>query len=140
MRTLVIAALGLAFAAPVASAQAVCLPNDAKGQMLVSYMRKYSVSPSGGDQTVRAALGLPLVSDSTTVKLVTQEATCKKARDAYVANASTSAAVLRPGGRVYVVVIGNTYAVLDPVYRYSTIDEQTIQILDSRFKLLKFFG
>lgn len=138
MRKPMVAALGVVFAAPLA-AQSVCLPSDANGSMLVTYMRKYSVSPTGGDEKVRVALGLPRLTTPAAVTLVTQEATCKKARDAYLANASATAAV-RPAGRVYVVAVGTAYAVLDPVYRFSTIDEQTIQILDSKFKLLKFFS
>ena len=139
MRPLLISAFALALAAPASSAQSGCLPNDQKGQMLLSYMRTYSVSPTGGNNTVRIALGLPSISDSTTVKLVTQETTCKKARDAYAANVPSNAAV-PPTGRVYVVAIGDKFAVLDPVFRYTTIDRYTIQILDSRYKLIKFFG
>ena len=138
MRKPMVAALGVAFAAPL-TAQSVCLTNDSNGSMLVTYIRKYSVSPTGGDEKVRVALGLPRLTNPAAVTLLTQEATCKKARDAYLANASATAAV-RPAGRVYVVAVGTAYAVLDPVYRFSTIDEQTIHILDSKFKLLKFFS
>jgi len=139
MKIASLAALALVLAPPVTGAQLVCLPNDHWGQILVGYMRLFSVTPTGGNQTVRINLGLPYITDASAVKLVTAEQTCKKARDAYIANASATATV-RPAGPVYVIVIGDKYAVIDPVYRYSTIDTMTIQILDSKFKLLHFFG
>jgi hypothetical protein len=74
------------------------------------------------------------------VKLVTAEQTCKKARDTYNANAPTTASgAIPPSGQVYVVAIGNMFAVLDPVYRGSSTDYRSIQILDSKYKLMKQF-
>ena len=108
--------------------------------MLVSYMRQYAHPASAGFEVVRVKLGLPLITDSTTVRLVTQEETCQNARDAYVANAPVlGPGAIAPTGRVYVVSIGNVYAVLDPVYRGSSTDFPTIQILDSKYKLMKYF-
>jgi hypothetical protein len=108
--------------------------------MLVSYVRRYVVSPTGTTDSIRVKLALPLITDSTTVKLVTQEQICKKARDAYVANAPVSApGAVAPAGRVYVVAVGTTYAVLDPVYRGSSAASVMIQILDSKFKFMHYF-
>ena len=101
MRQILIAAFGLALAAPVARAQSVCLPNDYWGRILVSYMRRFSVTPVGGNAMVRFSLGLPYITDSTTVTLVTSEQICKEARDAYIANAPAGATP--SAGRVYVV-------------------------------------
>jgi hypothetical protein len=91
MRQLLTALLGLVLLAPAGHAQSVCLPSDSTGKMLLSYMRRYVVSPTGTTDSIRVKLGLPQITDSTTVKLVTQEQICKKARDAYVANAPVSA-------------------------------------------------
>lgn len=140
MRQLLRAVLGLVLLAPLAHPPSVCLPSDATGKRLVSYMRRYVVSPTGTTDSIRLKLNLPLITDSKTVKLVTQDQTCKKARDAYVANAPVSApGAVAPAGRVYVVAVGNTYAVVDPVYRGSSTDPMTIQIFDSRFKLMHYF-
>ena len=140
MRQLMIAVLGLVLAAPVAHAKSACLPTDGYGEMFVSYMRRYVVTPTDEFEAIRVELDLPRIADSTTVTLVTQEQTCKEARDAYIANAPVSEpGAVAPAGRVYVIAIGNTYAVVDPVYRASSRDPVTIQILDSKYKLMHYF-
>jgi hypothetical protein len=122
------------------AAQTVCLPNDARGKEFTEYMRRVANSEPGSVWRLRDSLRIPFVPSPTDVKLVTQEATCKKARDAYNAQVSTPTPVVAPAGRVYVVAMGaGAYAVVDPVYRYSARSYWTIHIQDSRYQTLGWF-
>jgi hypothetical protein len=102
-------------------------------------MRSVANSSPGTVWRLRDSLRIPYV-PAADVKLVTQEATCTKARDAYNAEVAAPAAFVPPVGRVYVVAMGSgAYAVVDPAYRYSARSFWTIHIQDSRHETLSWY-
>ena len=123
----------LVFAAP-ALAQSACRAADSTSAALIAELTKYAGATSGDNKTVRDSLHLPLTSASG-VGLVTTAATCRKARAAYQAKfANTGGGAF--SGRVYVIKVGNVYAVLDPGFKYSNPEVLTVQIVDSRLSHL----
>ena len=120
-------------------AQSVCHPADSTSALFVSHMARYASATTGGTKTVRDSLRIPYTPVNQ-VTLVTQEAVCKKARDAYIADRAGKGAG-GSSGRVYVLAMGNTYAVVDTAYHYSAEhpNNWTILILDSRYRRLSLF-
>ena len=71
--------------------------------------------------------------------LISQETTCKKARDAYQQTLVGSGGGAF-SGRVSVLQVGTAYAVLDPGFKYDPASPNwVIVIMDSRFKKLSLF-
>jgi hypothetical protein len=127
--------IGIAVSARAAAAQTVCRAADSTSAVLISYLVRFASATSGDNKTVRDSLRVPYTPQNK-VKLVTQEAVCIKARDAYVADRAGKG-VGGSSGRVYVVAIGTTYAVLDPAYHYSSDPYRwTILIVDSTYQKL----
>ena len=119
--------------------QTVCRPADSTSAILVAHLANYAAASSGGENTVRDSLHLPLTQASQ-VKLVTQEAVCKKARATFAADRAGKG-IGGSSGRVYVVAIGNTgYAIVDPAYHYGRPNDWTILIVDKNFLRLGLLG
>lgn len=134
LRSVLILWLGLASASTLA-AQSVCRPADTTTAILTLDLGRLSSATSGGDLVSRNALHLPLVQPSQFV-VVTQEAVCKKANASYQAHLATSGGTAF-SGKVYVLQIGNVYAVQDPVYRYRAGQNYPLTlIMDSHYKVL----
>lgn len=131
--------LTAALAARRAGAQSVCQGPDSTSAFFISYMARYASATEGRAKAVRDSLRIPYT-PANQVTLVTQEAVCKKARDAYVADRAGKGAG-GSSGRVYVLALGNTYAVVDTAYHYSleAPNNWTILILDSRYRRLSLF-
>jgi hypothetical protein len=119
-------------------AQSVCRPADSLGALFKQEITRYSAPSTADELAVRDSLRLASA-NPTQVVLATQEAVCKKANAAYKAKLTDT------GGsgfsnRVYVLQVGNTYAVFDPAFTYdSSLGYWTIVILDSRYKPLSVF-
>lgn len=139
-RTLLLALLVGAVGGPrLASSQTVCRPADKVSASLIHELARYSAATTGGNAVVRDSLRLPYT-PAAQVVLVTNESVCKKANAAYQADRAGKGGGL--SGRVYVVAVGNTYAVLDPSYRYDPTwphPSRTILIVSSRFERLSLF-
>ena len=115
----------------------ICRPYDAAAQGLRKEMERYASAPSGENATVRQRLGLPYLTGGNIFPL-TEESTCRKASSAYQS-------VLRSfgsgfSGQVYVILVGNVYAVVDPAF-HSGPDTSlwTVVVLDSRFRKLSIY-
>jgi hypothetical protein len=118
--------------------QTVCRPADSLATEFRTEISRYSAASYPGDAVVRDSLRLPAVPASQVV-LIGQEATCKKARDAYQQELVGSGGGAF-SGRVYVLKVGTAYAVLDPVFKYDPNSSNwVIVIMDSRFKKLSLF-
>lgn len=87
---------------------------------------------------MRDSLRIPYTA-ANQVTLVTRESVCQKARDAYAADRAGKG-VGGNSGRVYVVAVGDTYAIVDPAYHYARPTDWTILIVDSRFRRLSLIG
>ncbi len=117
--------------------QGVCRAADSTSAELIAEVARYSAATHAGDIAVRDSLRLPAV-PANQVVLVTQDPVCKKANVAYQADrAITGGSGF--SGRVYVVKIGTTYAVLDPSFSYGRPDNWTVVIMDSRYRTLSVF-
>lgn len=120
---------------PAAFSQTVCRPADTQTASLKLDVGRYSSATAGEEKIMRDSLRLPLV-PANQITGVTQEATCRKA------NAALQSLFANTGnntfsGRVYVLKVGNSYAVVDPVYRHDpNIPVGPILVLDSHFKPL----
>ena len=122
-----------------AEAQTVCRGADSTSAALTRHLSRYSGATTGDDAEVRESLGLPYT-PAAQVTLVTTEGVCEQANAAYRADRAGKGGGL--SGRVYVVAIGNTYAVLDPSYKYDPTSPRknwTILIVNSQFERLSLF-
>ena len=115
----------------------VCRPLDRDGRQFQYMMGTYSGGNAGTAEGVtRESLRLAAVPASQ-VNLVTQAATCKKANAAYqseLAGAGTGFS-----NQVYVLQIGDTYAVADPDFYIGppmSPHDWAILIMDAHFKVL----
>jgi hypothetical protein len=135
MLTRLIAILAiLAVATGDASALPVCRGADVESLRLIATLGRYTSDTTGGNMRVRDSLRLPALAASQVV-LVTTESVCKKANAAYQSSvAGTGGTGLT--GRVYVIKIGDRYAVLDPGYNYGESGNWTVVILDSHYNYL----
>lgn len=128
--------LGLSVIAPSAGlSQTYCRPADTQTETLKLDVGRYSSATAGDEKIVRDSLRLPYVPQNQ-IAVVTQEATCRRAKDALQAEfANTGNNTF--SGRVYVLKIGTAYAVVDPAYRHDpNIPVGPILFLDSKFKPL----
>ena len=125
--------------APVSGvAQTVCRPTDSLATEFKAEIARYSAATYPGDVVVRDSLRLPAVPVSQVV-FVSQESSCKKARDSYQQELAGSGGGAF-SGRVYVLKVGTAYAVLDPEFKYDPASENwVIVIMDSRYKKLSMF-
>lgn len=114
--------------------QSVCRPADSTSAILVAHFTGYASAVDGPGYAMRDSLRIPRA-PTNQVTLVAQEAVCKKARDAYVADRAGKG-VGGSSGRVYVVAIGTVYAIVDPAYHYAAPNDWTILLVDSRYKRL----
>lgn len=139
-RALVLLAVLAAAGAPRAAAsQAVCRAPDSTSAALIRHLARYSAATSGDDAEVRQSLGLPYT-PAAQVTLVTTESVCEQAYATYRADRAGKGGGL--SRRAYVVAIGNTYAVLDPSYKYDPSSPRrnwTILIVNSQFERLSLF-
>lgn len=113
----------------------VCRPPDATSERIRVRLARYALANHPDEQTVRDKLRLPQTAQ---ISVITSESVCKKANAAYqVELAGTGHGF---SGQVYVIQVGTTYAVLDPVYHWGP-DEgyYTVVIFDSRWRKLSAF-
>lgn len=102
----------------VPSAQAqVCRAADDSSYAMIEMIKPYALARDSSWMAARDSLRVPAVSDSTTIKLITKEVTCKSANSAYQLAAGGARQTLT--GRVYVVQIGASFLVWDPGYLYN---------------------
>ena len=121
-----------------AGAQTICRPADSLGAEFKAEMSRYSDPVHPGEFVVRDSLRLP-PTPAAQVVFVAQEATCKKARDAYQRELAGSGGGAFSGS-VYVLKVGTAYAVLDPGFKYDPDSENwVIVIMNSQFKKLSMF-
>jgi len=108
-------ALALAFhaAAIEARAQSVCLGADSLGAPMLDQIRLVASSNDPNMVTYRQRMKLSQV-PAAQVVFVTDTKVCTKARDVYTAAIRRTDGV-QPSGRVYVIKVGTTYVVNDPV-------------------------
>jgi hypothetical protein len=114
--------------------QSVCRPADSTSTILVAHLLNYASATDAPGYAMRDSLRIPRA-PTNQVALVTEEAVCRKARDAYAADRAGKG-VGGSSGRVYVVAIGTVYAIVDPAYHYYAPNDWTILIVDSRYKRL----
>ncbi len=118
--------------------QSFCRSADSPSALFKQEITRYSAAATADEQAVRDSLRLASASPSQVV-LVTQETVCRKANSAYktkLANTGGSGF----SDRVYVLQVGNTYAVFDPSFTYdASLGYWTIVVLDSRYKPLSVF-
>ena len=120
------------------SGQPVCLPADSTSAILVQHLANYASATDAPAAAMRNSLGIPHT-PANEVTLVSQESVCKKARDAYAVDRAGKG-VGGSSGRVYVIAVGNTYAIVDPAYHYARPTDWTILIVDSKFRRLSLIG
>ena len=113
----------------------VCMPNDSTAERIRVRLARYALANHPDDKAVRDSLRLP---QSAQISIVTSESVCKKANTAYQATLAGTGHGF--SGKVYVVQVGTTYAVCDPVYHWGP-DEgyKRIVIFDSRWRRLSSF-
>jgi hypothetical protein len=100
---------------------------------VMALVRSYTSPVDSAFDIARAGLGYPLVPASQ-VTLVTREADCKKARDAYQTKMGNLQGY---SGRVVVVKAGNTFTVLDPSAYYNPANRRNLYgLFDSHFALI----
>ena len=135
-RLLIGIGLGLSVGTPsVVLSQTVCRPADTQTATLQLDVGRYSAATAGDEKIVRDSLRLPFVPQNQ-ITVVSQEATCRKAKDA-LQSALANTGNNTFSGRVYVLKVGTAYAVVDPAYRHDpSIPVGPILFLDSKFKLL----
>ena len=94
-----------------------------------------TTASSSDNAGVRVALKLPFTSALT---VVTNSTTCRKARDAFVAEYGAQGTDMPTS--VYVVSVGNVYAIVAPGYKYNGQERPGlwpfIYFVDSKFKTL----
>jgi hypothetical protein len=117
--------------------QSVCRSADSTSAALIRDVGRYSSATAGDDKTMRDSLRLPLTSPSQVV-LVTTSSICQKANTAYQTAVSASGGT-GLSGRVYVVKVGQTYAVLDPNYNAGQPGSWSVVIFDSKFRELSSY-
>ena len=120
-----------------AQAQTVCRLADSTSAGLIGELGRYSSSTTVDAMAMRDTLRLTPTPASQVV-LVTKETTCQKANTAYRTAVSGSGGT-GLSGRVYVVKVGQVYAVLDPTYNAGQPGSYTVVIFDSRFKELSSY-
>jgi hypothetical protein len=118
---LVAGAMG-ALAAARTSAQVsprqTCRAADDSSFDMIEMIKSYALATDSIATATAASLGIPAVASASSIRLVTNDATCRSANTAYQAAATGARQTL--SGRVYVVQVGSSYVVWDPRYRYST--------------------
>lgn len=127
-------AMVVALAVPtgVAHGQA-CRGADSTSADLIQDVVKYTSATDADIRAVRDSLKYAAVAESQVV-LVTNNAACQKAANAYAAYVTGPPE--RLSGQVYVVQAGATYTVLDPRYYKWDPSVWTIVTFDSHWKVL----
>jgi hypothetical protein len=116
-------------------AQSVCRTADANTALLISFLGRYSSATAGDDPASRDLLKLPSAPVSQ-LSVVTQDATCRKAKATYEAVATAEGGT-GLSGRVYVIKIGTVFAVVDPSYHWGPDPGWwKVVTMDSKFKKL----
>ena len=132
-----------AWIAPAAAgAQSACKSADSVSTALIETLLRYSTATtatSPGDVAVRDSLKLPKTSQ---VALVTSTTVCSKAKTAFETEFASKGTGL--SSQVYVVSVGNTYAIVDAGFRYGGYPNPAmipfVFIVDSKYKKLSIFS
>lgn len=120
MRAYLIAALLLATPSVSIAQPMFCYPlrSDSLHSVYLENIRNYASEPDSSWAAAGTALGFPRVPASG-VTLITNEAVCQAAAQAFAANVP-AAGSNPPSGKVYVFAVGSGhYYVVDPDYRVS---------------------
>ena len=103
----------VAVAAPTASAQSACRPQNWLSTFMKDELTRYVTATGGDDAAVRDSLHLPTAT-ANDVQLVTNDSLCAVASAAYAVDRQGIGAGL--SGQVHLVRINNVYVVLDPEF------------------------
>jgi hypothetical protein len=120
MTRYLIAVLAVLVPACLQAQTAYCYPltADSLHQVFIENIHNYTSDPDSSWTAAGVAMGFPRV-DSSAVRLIGVEATCRAAARAFAANVPSQAAVPF-SGKVYVFAVGpGHYYVVDPDYRAS---------------------
>jgi hypothetical protein len=99
-------------------------------------LARYASANHPDDETVREKLGLPRTAQ---ISVVSSESVCKTANAAYQAEVAGEG-YGEVSGQVYVIQVGTTYAVFDPVYHWGPDPGYyTVVIYDSKWRKLSRF-
>ena len=130
--------LSFVFVPQTVSGQGACRSADSTSAAIIESVGRVSTATSGDDVQVRAALHLPQTSQ---LAVVTSSSVCTKARNAFVAEFASNGTV---SSQVYVISVGNnTYAVVDPGYKYNNVARgrwSFIYFIDSQYKKLSILA
>jgi hypothetical protein len=113
----------------------VCRAPDETAERIRLRLARYALANHPDDKAVRDSLRLP---QSAQISIITSESVCKKANAAYQAVLAGTGHGF--SGQVYVIQVGTTYAVFDPVYHWGPDPGYLrIVIFDSRWRRLSSF-
>jgi hypothetical protein len=113
----------------------VCRQPDATAELVRQDLTRYALADHPDDKAVRDSLRLP---QSGIISVITSESVCKKANPAYQAVLAGTGHGF--SGKVYVIQVGSTYAVFDPVYHWGPDSGYyTVVIFDSRWRKLSSY-
>jgi hypothetical protein len=113
----------------------VCRQPDATAELVRQDLARYAFADHPGDKAVRDSLRLP---QGGSTSVVTSESVCKKAKPAYEGVLAGTGHGF--SGKVYVIQVGNTYAVFDPVYHWGPDPgHYKVVIFDSRWRKLSSY-
>ena len=134
MRAILTTSTAVLFALSVArhaDAQVCRAANDSSADM-IQMITNYALATDSTTKVTRDSLRIPAVASSSSIVLITKEATCKSANTAYQAVASGARETL--SGRVFVVQVGTSYVVWDPAYSYAAATPTWVyMVFDSRW-------
>jgi hypothetical protein len=98
-------------------------------------LARYAFANRPDEKAVRDSLRLP---QSGQTSIITSESVCKKANPAYQGVLAGTGHGF--SGKVYVIQVGTTYAVFDPVYHWGPDSGYyTVVIFDSRWRKLSSY-
>lgn len=140
MRAYLIAALLLAMPSASVAQSMYCYPlrSDSLHSVYLENIRNYASEPDSSWAAAGTALGFPRVPASGVV-LITNEAVCQAAAQAFRANVPAGGSS-PPSGRVYVFAVGAShFYVVDPEYRVSPTMSYEL-LLTTNWTLVKRLG
>jgi hypothetical protein len=116
-----------------------CRPADQTSAIIISQIKSMVTATSGPEVENRIAVQVPHVPDSSVV-LVTDEAICQQAARAYD-SVLVATLQLPPSQReVFVVRVGTSYVVADPVTNGPDTEWMTAMLFTSRFVHVSSWG
>jgi hypothetical protein len=113
-----------------------CRAADSSSALMIALIVRHTAATSGPEKDARDSLRLSPATAGQ-VSLVTQKATCDKARTAY--QSALPAAASGFSTQVYVVAAGNRFVVMDPIYDYQAAGYQHYVVFDNKWKKLSVF-